>query len=238
MIPKIFVGTMYCGEGDIDECTSMINLQHGVTVEHVIIRDLPEKDAHNALWTSWNTRKDSSDLFVKCDADTILISNTTLRTVWDTLQSNPHATGIQAPLYDYISDSNINGLNCFTKKVVFKTTIDELYCDRVDVGNDYVLRAGTIPLELIPAGKHCAKATPIQAFHYGLHRALKNQTSLLNLVRQAWKTKGDDIRAYALLGASATTKFMSKSGFNYSDKVFLETFNELNANFKSFKDKI
>jgi hypothetical protein len=218
VIPKVFVGTMYSGEGDFIDCCCAIEKQVGVTVTHHIIKDKPEKEAHNALWSAWRNAKQEHDMFVKVDADTVLINNAILFEFWNVMQNNSRVTGIQAPLLDYFTDSYINGLNCFSPKVVFQDTTDELFCDRrVDVNHDIIIKSVDVPQSLKPAGYHCHKATPEQAFHFGLHRALKNQHEVMSLVRAAWIKNKDKVRGMALLGASMTTQFRD-SGFNYTDE--------------------
>jgi len=218
--PKIFVGTMYCGEGDLPECLEAVLSQKDVSVKQIIIRDMQEKAAHNALWAAWREAKCSHDLFVKVDADTVLAHDGVLRSFWDLFQSNPRITGAQAPLNDYFTAGRINGLNCFSPKVTFRDTTDELFCDRqVDVDHDVVIRSDQVGDALQPAGYHCYRANDAQAFHFGLHRALKRQVNTIAQVRQAYKREGGRPRALALIGAQMSPNFAA-GGFNYSDERF------------------
>src|ERR1700680_4550668 len=121
-LPKIFVGTMHMQEGDFQACLASIQAQENVVVSHVIISGLKEKEAHNALWNAWRQQGPYNDLFIKIDADTVLANTNILRNFWDLFQTNPRITGVQAPLHDYFTDSFINGLNSFSKKVVFNDT--------------------------------------------------------------------------------------------------------------------
>jgi hypothetical protein len=165
-VPKVFVGTLHCGEGDFELCCEMIASQSGVVIEHHVISNLPELEAHNALWNAWNQRKKDFQLFVKVDADTVLKHNEVLFSFWKMIQENPKITGIQAPLHDYFTDSFINGLNCFTPEVEFKRSRDSLYCDRnVDVNHRLVIKADGVSAALRPAGLHCHSATEIQSFN-------------------------------------------------------------------------
>lgn len=221
--PQVFVGTMYCGEGDYPECTKAILGQQGVNVQHVVIANQSEKEAHNRLWQTWRDVQHSGfDMFVKVDADTVLAHPLVLREFWQMMQNSPRITGIQAPLLDYFTDGHINGLNCFSPKVTFRDTADALFCDRqVDVDHDVVVKAGGVPMTLRPAGFHCYRATDEQAFHFGLHRAMKGQTQVIDLVDQAWRRHHDRIRALALLGAQyAYAGTFKAGGFNYNDERF------------------
>lgn len=229
---RIFVGTMFCGEGDLQHCIKAIHNQVDVSVEHIIISDLPEKEAHNRLWSSWRQRQRYFDLFVKIDADTVLNSPLVLKTVSD-LMSNSDVTGIQAPIHDYFTDSYIMGLNCFRNDVIFQDTQSELYCDRgVDVGHKVVLR-DNLPKVLTPAALHCHFASEQQAFHFGLHRQLKNQNDIIARVRRAFQKHNDKLRGLVLHGAIRSSKLKTK--FNYTDKEFIQEFNDVVSNYDSLQ---
>jgi hypothetical protein len=216
---------MYVKEGDFQACVARIRAQDGVTVTHMIRADMAEKEAHNALWHGWREARANHDLFVKVDADTVLVSNHTLADIWALFAANPRVTGLQAPLHDYMTDGFINGLNSFSPRVVFNDTRDELYCDRVDTGHDVVLRGADLPASLTPAGYHCHRATAQQAFHFGLHRALKGQHDIIARVEHAYVKHHDRIRAFALLGARAAPEFEQHRRFNYGDAEFQALYN-------------
>ena len=229
---RIFVGTMYTQEGEFEGCLKQVQAQKDVIVSHVIIANMREKEAHNALWHAWRHQGPSHDLFVKIDADTVLASTRTLALIWEQFEANPRVTGLQAPLHDYMTDSFINGLNAFSTKVVFNDTQDELYCDRqVDTNHDIVLREKDLPAILKPAGFHCWNSTDRQAFHFGVHRMLKGQTTIIAQVQAAWNRDQDRPRAMALLGAHAAWRFQQTRKFNYGDEEFVSAFDETVARY-------
>jgi len=231
MSTRVFVGTLRCNEGDYDRCIDAIKNQKNVNVTHVVFSDLPEKEAHNRLWQAWRDVKDQYQMFVKVDADTVLYNENVLNELWKLMQENPRVTGIQAPLLDYFTMGYINGLNCFSPKVTFRDTVDTLFCDRgVDVDHDIVIKANSVPETLRPAGWHCFHATPVQAFHYGLHRTLKRQTSTMALVRQAWSKTPDTCRTFALLGGMMA-KTIGPSECNYTDEKFKSVFDAACKNY-------
>jgi hypothetical protein len=218
---------MYTQEGEFQDCIARVQAQEGVVVSHVIISNLKEKEAHNALWKAWRDAKDSHDLFVKIDADTVLATTTMLADIYAQFTANERVTGLQAPLLDYMTDSMINGLNVFSPRVVFNDTNDELYCDRkVDEGHDIVLRERDLPESIVPAGFHCFDPTDRQAFHYGLHRMLKGQTTTLDKVFNAWARDRDRPRLFALVGAHMSPRFVNNRSFNYEDPEFETAFLE------------
>lgn len=221
--PNVFIGTMFCGEGDFSECLMAINRQKGVNISHKIISNQPERQAHDSLWDSFRRAAADYQMLVKIDADTVLAHDRVLTEIYELFRGNPRVTSVQAPLHDFFTDGNINGLNCFSPRVQFNTS-PELYCDRVDTGHDIQLRAGDVPDSLNPAGFHCYHANEIQAFHYGLHRALKNQNDVQLRLARAFNEHKDRIRWFALQGFAAAHDFRDHKGFNYQDERFMEAF--------------
>lgn len=234
---KIFVGTLYCGENDFKFCLDSISQQAGVEIKHCIIENLPEAAAHNKLWDSWRSVQKDFDIFVKIDADTVLVHENILYEICKVFSSNNRITGMQCPLKDYFTNEFINGLNCFSNKVQFNNTKNELYCDRnIDTNHDIVIKSEAVPNNLRPAGYHCYYASDIQAFHFGLHRQLKNQNETIMKVYEAWKKSNHDyLRTYVLLGAKFAKQFQGTNQFNYNDLKFQKTFEECKNNFSELK---
>lgn len=224
--PRIFVGTLACGEAELGECTAAIAAQEGVVVEHLVISDLPELEAHNRLWSAWRERRGRHDLFVKVDADTILARGTALAEV-AALFADPDVTGAQVLLHDYFTDTLIAGLNAFSPVVEFGEAGNRLFPDRVDTGHRVVLK-GEATRHLAPIGWHCRAPHPRQAFHFGLHRQLKKQRDVIARVARAWLAAPDEGRGWALAGASAAGWWL-RGHFDYADKRFTRSFERLAA---------
>jgi hypothetical protein len=78
-----------------------------------------------------------------------------------------------------------------------------------------------LPDELVPAGYHCQLATVRQAFHYGIHRALKNQNHIRDKVRVALTNNYSVVKHAALLGFEPRYYERFRSGeFDYNDAKF------------------
>lgn len=219
---KVFIGTIECGEADFDFCKKAIASQSGVSFDHFIVSNLPEKEAHERLYQRWNDEKKNYDLFLKIDADTVLSSNDVVSTYVSMFENNASLTGIQAFLYDYFTDSYIFGLGCVKNTVTIATKVDPLYCDRVDTNHQIVLRGNQLPKVLNPAGYHCFHASEAQALHYGLHRGKKRHDDTMVKVLSAWKNNDNDRkRGMALIGFFLASTFGSNVvNFNYADEAF------------------
>jgi hypothetical protein len=219
--PRIFVGTLACGEAELAECRAAVQAQRDVAVTHRVIEDLPELEAHNALWGEWEAAKPQHDLFAKIDADTVLARDTALAEL-AALFKEPDVTGAQVLLHDFFTDGLIAGLNVFSPAVEFRRRADRLYPDRVDVNHRRVLKGDAVR-HLAPIGWHCRAPHPRQAFHFGLHRALKAQWDVLAAVAAAWRRAPEPGREWALLGAAAATGGFSGS-FDYRSQGFEREF--------------
>lgn len=220
---KIFVGTMHCGEGDFEMSKRWVEQQQNVEVTHKIISDLPEPEAHRQLYAAWEEARATHDVFVKIDADTVLIADDTLETIGSLFKANDRLTGVQCSLNDYFTNSLIFGLNAYSPKIKLLSPDNDLYPDRIDPPHihDVVLRGEQLPTSLQPAGYHCHFSNDAQSFHYGLHRALKNKVDELSRVNAVWQQLHDRARGLALMGAKIAPRFRAESlGFNYADQTF------------------
>lgn len=218
--PRVWVGTMCSGEGDTELSKKSVADQVGVQITHYIISGLDEHTAAQRLYGTWESLKSAYDFFVQVDADTVLNDGLVIKTLYQTLRSQPSYTAIQAPLHDYMTDSHIMGLNGYLPAVRWIESADHLYTDRCHQGN-VTLTTG-LPGSLVPAGKHAWFSTPEQAYHYGVHRGLKGQWGRRDQVKAAWERGRDKNRALALIGFlhAGSGYYSGGTGFNYTDSQF------------------
>lgn len=221
--PRIFVGTLACGEAEREECLAAVAAQTGVSVTQAVVENLPELEAHNALWDAWEAAKASQDLFVKIDADTVLARPTALAEI-AALFSDEAVTGAQILLHDFFTEQLIPGLNAFSRAVIFRRATDRLWTDRVDGGHRLVLKGESVR-HLAPIGWHCRMPHPRQAFHFGLHRALKKQEAMIARCAEVWLVEHDEARAWALAGAMSARWLQHH--VDYGDDRFQAAFRAL-----------
>ncbi len=169
--------------------------------------------------------KQDFDLFVKIDADTVLMRDDALASAWRLFNQNPDVTGAQIGLLDYYSNDTIMGMNFFRPMVIFTPARSRLNCDRVDSGHNIVLRGDAVA-HLEPIAWHGKDPEARQAFHFGLHRARKRQTEVLKKLAKAYLCYGGDSRAWALCGVSSCG-LLSKLGTDYASWSFRFLFNKI-----------
>lgn len=221
--PKIFISTMFCGEGDFDQCVSAIENQKDVEITHQVIKDQPEFEAHRIQITGWNDRMNDFDLFVKVDSDTVLVDDHLIIDVFNELKAHD-ASAAQIRLHDYFTNSLINGLNFYTKESVFSVPQDRVYCDRSVVHKKFLHSDHGYFKRHVPAGLHAFFATERQAFHFGVHRGVKNRFDEQMLVENAYKREPTILRKLAIMGFESASLFKDNHQFNYGDALFNNVF--------------
>lgn len=216
-LPRIFVGTLACGEAEFEACCEAVAAQQGVQVTHHVIENQPEYEAHNALWEAWNRNKASHDLFVKIDADTVLNRDTALKEIADLFRQKD-VTGAQILLLDYYTDDLISGLNAFSPQVQFQKAKSQLFADHADTGHKIVLK-GEAVRHMAPIAWHGKDPSSHQSFHFGFRRRLKKQKDILRKTAVAWLKHRDVPRGWALAGAASAKWWMVGYG-KYKNKFF------------------
>jgi hypothetical protein len=215
--PKIFVGTMFSNENEFsNSCTSLFS-QTNVEIDHCIIHGKRELQAHQALYKKWNEVKKDYDAFIQLDPDTVLYNSNTLRDMYDRLtiyhSQSQNYTSIQCALDDFFINQPIYGLNMYLPDVIFNMPTDEVHCDRSTLNNRTFCEADAV-------GSHCSNPTFKQAFHFGLHRGLKNKLHQRYDCESVFKKLGDDRRCMAILGFDMSHKFRLNEKTSYVDEEF------------------
>jgi len=117
---RISVGTRYAGENEFKECVDSINRQKDVTFEHVIFKNLGNKEAPDTLYRTFMERSDEFDLLIKVDADTVLLDDHLFSNISQKFRENEWLELLQIRVRDFFSDQLIWGLNSFRSTVKWK----------------------------------------------------------------------------------------------------------------------
>lgn len=167
---KLLVGTLYSSENEYDECIKSITNQSYVDFDHIIIKDLPNKEAHTTLFSSFLQNKDKYNYLIKVDADMVISDPQFFAKIVAKMAELPEIQILSIAVHDFFSDQLIYGLNTYRNTVRWDFDKENLFVDIPEVGpNGYLFD----DRELAPAAVHCADPSPYQAFHYGVHRGLK-----------------------------------------------------------------
>jgi len=221
---RVFVGTLYSGENEYDECLASIQRQTFRDFDHFVFRNLPNKEAHHKLFESFLDRAGEYDILVKIDADVVLASDTILEKIVDKMRCDDGIDILAVAVHDFFTDKLINaGMATYRNTVRWDYGKETMFVDHAEVRPG---REVYDDKELAPAGVHCKNPAPWQAFHYGLHRGLKSiqrihssgHWSYLERVRDNFRTTGDRRIGLAVLGAELVyAGQLSRSDVDYTN---------------------
>jgi len=138
--------------------------------EHIVFENLPNKEAHDALYSSFFDNSAEFDLLVKVDADMVLTDLDFFGKVVEKFSTHPWLEQLEIAVQDFFSDQFIWGLNVYRNTVQWQKGKENLFTDFVPTKSERKLSDAE---ELAPAAIHCKNPGRFQSFHYGIHKAVK-----------------------------------------------------------------
>lgn len=166
---RILVGTLHTIENEFDECIAAIQRQTHRNFEHRVFSGLGNEEAHAALYGDFASKRDCFELLIKVDADMVIQSDRLFEQIEaQFLRRNMKMFTIA--VHDWFSDRLICGLNTYRNDIVWRGDEAGVFVDHVQV---HASERETDWNCLAPAAFHCPNPSPFQAFHFGLHKAMK-----------------------------------------------------------------
>jgi hypothetical protein len=205
-VSKIFVGILYSGENEYDECKTSIETQSYFNYDLYCYEFLPKLDAHRTLYHDFLNQRNNFDILIKIDADMVLTSDLLFEKIIQKFNQNNWMDVLGIAILDFFSGGYINGLNSYRNTVKWELDPGNVNADKVIVEKDHYFFDEK---ELAPAAYHCKNPSKLQAFHFGVHRAIKvfapkHGTTHFALLEKTWKNflHTKDVRiGLAVLGA-------------------------------------
>jgi hypothetical protein len=203
---KIYVGTLYSGENEYEECLASIQRQTFRNFDHFVFKNLPNKEAHATLYKSFLERANEYDALIKVDADMVLCSDVLFERIVQRLSLSGDLNVLAIGVHDFFSGQMINGLNAYRNTVRWDFEKETMFVDFPECPPSTYFYDDRV---LAPAAIHCKNPAPWQAFHYGLHRGLKSiqrihSTTHWVYLERVWanfQRSGDSRIGLAVLGA-------------------------------------
>jgi hypothetical protein len=242
---NILVGTLFTIENEFSECVNAINSQTYRKFEHIIIKNLPNKEAHDKLYSSFMQRANEFDLFIKVDADMVIQDENLFKKIVKKFEENNWLHELIIAVYDFFSAQLISGMHVFRNSVQWEKTEENLFVDRSPVQHRNKLYDSN---SLASAVIHCKNPSSFQSFHYGIHKALKilqpkklnKQRSYINyhwnIIQKTWENferNGDKRLGLAVLGAELAFRGLFViENLDYSDS-FIKTMLKKYENYDS-----
>lgn len=167
---RIYVGTLYTIENEIQYCIDSIKEQNYQNFQHSIFKGLPMDEAHDALYGDFISKGEEFDLLVKVDADMVIANRSLFSEIVSKFREDPSLERLSIAVHDWFSTRLILGMNVYSNIIRWQRSDDDLFTDSMKCDPQRTLYDWT---DLAPAAVHCRNPSRFQAFHYGLHRGLK-----------------------------------------------------------------
>jgi hypothetical protein len=227
---KVFVVTAYSGENEFEKCQESVKRQIGVTSTHYIVKNKPILEAFENLYQTWEGVKDNYDFLVQLDADMVIDRDDVFRYIGQLFDSHKKPNMVIFPVRDFFTDSNIWGLQCYTKDIKFNNLTNKYKPDHeYDKSNRKKIE---IPINSRAFVSHGFMPTIRTAFHFGWHRKLRSTIKpglkrSLQLVHQAYRATNDPMRGHAVAGSLYAERYMKSfsgdiSPIEYTSSIFTE----------------
>ena len=115
--PRILVGTLYSGENEFEECVASIKKQSYQNFEPLVIRNLPNKEAHDTLYKTFMDRSHEFDLMIKIDADMVIENERLFEKIVRKFQRNDKLKDLEIAVFDFFSNQLIWGMHAYRNTV-------------------------------------------------------------------------------------------------------------------------
>lgn len=237
--PAVLVLTLNSGEAEYGRCRESLESQTYTAWEHRTFENLPNTEAHAQLYETIMAERELYELFLKLDADMILADGEVLADLVRVFEDRPDLDHLVVGVNDWMTDSSIIGAHLFSNRVRWQRHAETLYVDPDPAFPGCKLVVDNPPRNLI---LHAGDPSPLQAFHFGAHRALQAsqvyrrlrdarphnariQWQYLDRVWRHFERSGDRRLGLAMLAADMVfRKELPSTANEYSDAALLAAF--------------
>lgn len=174
MKSRFLVGVLHAGEPQYDRCIEAIRSQTGVELDIETIANLPNKRAHDRLYSTFMGRSSDFDFMVKVDADMVILRATLFSEISVVFGNRPDLEMVTVPVWDYFTDQSIIGLHAYRDSVQWPASEERVFVDDPPVP---IGQREEFP-DLGPAADHCSDPSHFQSFYFGVHKGLKVRAAL------------------------------------------------------------
>ena len=167
---RILVGMLAAGENERDQAIAALHAQSYKNYEFFLLENLPNKEAHEALYSRFMASADRFDVFLKLDADMVLVRDSVLAELADFFAANPEVELLFFEIIDWYSDALIPGITITRSTARWPLHPDQLLVDSFIkiTGKNVQVSDRQAALAI-----HSPDPSPLQAFRFGIHRAMK-----------------------------------------------------------------
>lgn len=212
---SIFIGTLFSGENELDQCIASVKAQTHRSTHHEIIKNLPNKEAHDTLYRRFMELSHQYDYFIKLDADMVFEDNGMIEKMIRCFTQSPDLDHAIFSVRDWYAQMNVFGLHMFSNRVTWPQSKDHIFVDHHPdcPGIRKVFNHAPAPVAI-----HNPNPTLEFAWTFGQHRALKvvqrdrwkkqvgsaeDHFRLLKRIYNIQKIDSDPRRVAVILGAES-----------------------------------
>jgi hypothetical protein len=242
--PSVLVLTLYSGEAEYGKCLEALENQDYSSREHLVFENLPNAEAHVGLYRRIMAESGNHALFFKLDADMVLADPEVLGDLVRVFEEQPGLDHLVVAVTDWMTDSLIIGAHLFSNRVRWEQHAETLYVDPDPVYPGRKLVVDKPARDLI---FHAGDPSPLQAFHFGAHRALQAsqvyrrlrdarphnarvQWQYLDRVWRHYERSGDRRLGLAVIAADMVfRKELPATANEYSDAALLAAYERTEA---------
>ena len=240
----VLVLTLFSGEAEFDRCRSSLEQQDYLSWEQRVFDNLPNTEAHARLYETVMAESEDFGLFLKLDADMVLADDEVLSDLVRVFEERPDLDHLVVAVSDWMTESHIIGAHVFSNRARWKRHKETLYVDPDPEFPGRKLVVNDPPRDLI---LHAESPSPLQAFHFGAHRALQAsqvyrrlqdarphnariQWQYLDRVWDHYERSGDRRLGLAVLAADMVfRRELPPTANDYSDAALLAAFESTEA---------
>lgn len=169
---KILVGLIYYAENEYEDCLKSINDQTYKKWDLFEVKNLPKKEAHHKLYSTFMTKATDYDLFLKIDADMVLARSTVFEEIIVEAKKYKQINHFEVKLLDYFTNSLIYGLHIYRNNVRWNLGNEVYFTDRAHSNTTYKVYA-LLTDPCVPIAIHAPNPSELQSFHFGVHKMVK-----------------------------------------------------------------
>ena len=228
---RVLVLTLFSSEHEFSQSIESLSRQTYPHWEQKVFSYLPNRMAHDCVYSEIMNRSNEFDLFVKYDADMVFKHDQALELIVKFFHHRPGVDQANFAVHDVLSNSLIMGLLVFSHRAIWPISQETLFVDHTPVIPGRRLLVWDNPAPLV---WHSPNPGLFQAFHFGAHRALKAiqrdrpnkawiqsaiQWRLLHLIWKRFEVLQDRTSGLVMLGAFCVwTGKVGSTGNEYADE--------------------
>lgn len=169
---RVFIGTLYSGEAELQECKLSIEAQSIQTIKHELISFLPNKEAHDKLYSRFMELNSQYDYFIKLDADMVFRDTKAVEKIIKYFKQRDSLDHLILSVHDFYTNRSVIGVHIFSNRCIWNLESCNIFVDHDPsiVGTKEMYSCAN-PIDNLVT--HAFNQRPEDAASYGAHKTTK-----------------------------------------------------------------